>query len=161
MTCVSTTTPLAMPKPEPRTTLPVLRATPGSVRISSIVLRDFAVEILDDTFAGAHDGFRFVAKEAGGADFLFEFAGIGVGEVFWRLVFLVERFGDFVHADVGALRGEDRGDQQLERVFVFQLAGCFGIGFVELLQNRGDPLWIGASANFFRDFRFGLRLFGG
>src|SRR5467141_1710099 len=36
-TCVSTTTPLAIPYAVPSTTFPVFRATPGSVRISSIV----------------------------------------------------------------------------------------------------------------------------
>ena len=40
---------------------------------------------------------------------------------------------DHVHADVGALRGEDRGDEQLERRFVFECAGGTGvIGFQTL-----------------------------
>lgn len=37
ITCVSTTTPSAIPYHDPSTTFPVFRATPGNVRISSIV----------------------------------------------------------------------------------------------------------------------------
>ena len=80
--------------------------------------RDFIAVDLNDCFAGAHDGFGFVAEEAGGANFLFQFGGIGGGEVLRRFVFFEQFLGDFVHANVSALRGEDRGNQQLKRVAV-------------------------------------------
>ncbi len=67
-------------------------------------LWNFAFKVFDDAFARAHDRFRFIAEEPGRADFLFQFTWIGVGEIFRCFVFLVERFGDFVHANVGALR---------------------------------------------------------
>jgi len=37
ITCVSTTTPSAIPYQDPNTTFPVFRATPGNERISSMV----------------------------------------------------------------------------------------------------------------------------
>ena len=141
MTCVSTTTPLAMPKPEPRTTLPVLRATPGSVRISSIVCGTSPWKFSMMPLLAPMIDFVLLRKNPVGRISCSSSLRIGVGEIFWRFVFLVERFCDFVDADVGALRRQNRRDQQLERVFVFQFAVRFGVGFVEFLKNCGDALW--------------------
>ena len=106
--------------------------------------RDFAAEFLEDTFAGADDRFCFIAEESRGANFIFQFGGIGIGEIFWRFIFLIKFLGDLIYAHVGALRGENRGNEQLEGVFVFQFAGGGGIGFVEFGEDGGDPLRVSA-----------------
>ena len=100
--------------------------------------RDFLAEIVDQLLAGALDGLGLVAEETGRADFGFEFARIGVGEIFRRLVFLKERASHFVDADIGALRGEDCRDQQLEGVAMIQRAGDAGIGLVQFRQDGAD-----------------------
>ena len=46
ITCVSTTTPTAIPYQDPNTTFPVFLATPGSVKISSIVSGTFPLKLL-------------------------------------------------------------------------------------------------------------------
>ena len=116
VTCVSTTTPYAMPNAVPNTTLAVFLATPGSVRSWSIVRGTRPPKFFDDFFARAHDGFCFVAEESRGADLLLDFGGIRVGQIFGRGIFLEKSFCDLVDHDVRALRGEDCGDQQLECV---------------------------------------------
>ena len=106
--------------------------------------RDFAAEFLQDAFAGANDRFCFIAEESRGTNFIFQFGGAGVGEIFWRFVFFVKFLGHLIHAHVGALRRENRGNEQLESVFVFQLAGGGGIGFVKLGEDCGDALGVSA-----------------
>jgi hypothetical protein len=51
ITCVSTTTPSAIPYQDPSTTFPVFRATPGNVRISSIVCGTWLPNFSDTTRA--------------------------------------------------------------------------------------------------------------
>jgi len=46
--------------------------------------------------------------------------------------------GHPVHPLVGALRREDRGDQELVRGFVAECRLRGGIGFFEFLQDRSD-----------------------
>src|SRR5437899_506930 len=47
-----------------------------------------------------------------------------------------------IHPLVGTLRGENRGDQQLKGVLVFESASRRWMRFVELGQNCSDPLRI-------------------
>src|SRR5712691_10277705 len=81
-------------------------------------LGDLTPEVFEEGFAGAHDRLGLVAEEAGWANFLLQFAGIGIGEGLGIGIFLVERFGDLIYTHVGALRGKNRGDQELKRIFV-------------------------------------------
>src|ERR1700679_2674428 len=47
--------------------------------------------------------------------------------------------GDNVYGHIGALRGKNRGNQQLKRALVNELAIRFRISFVQPLQNRANP----------------------
>ena len=80
--------PTAMPKAVPSTTFAVFRATPGSVRSSSMVCGTWPVEFLDDFLARAHDRLRLVAEKACRANFSFHLARIRVGEILRRAIFL-------------------------------------------------------------------------
>ena len=128
-----------MPNHDPRTTLAVLRATPGMRSSSSMVCGDLAAELSVTTAAGALDGLGLVAEEAGGADELFELrqgsaamAGRGEG--------LEERRRDHVDAHVGALGGEDGGHQQFPRGAVVEGALGVGVGFVQAFEDGGDAV---------------------
>lgn len=93
-------------------------------------LRHSPAKLFHDGFARTHNGFGFVAEESSRANLLLEVARIRICEGFRRWIFLIERFRHLVYAHIGALRGEDRGNQQLKRVFVLQLAGRGGIRLV-------------------------------
>ena len=69
-TCVSTTTPAAIPYAVPSTTLAVFRAAPGMVSISSIVFGTAPPNSAHHFACRADNRFRFVKKEAGAADIL-------------------------------------------------------------------------------------------
>ena len=51
-----------------------------------------------------------------------------------------------IHALVGALRGKNRRDEQLERVFVLQRAGSRRIRLVEPLENCSHARGIGSTS---------------
>jgi len=57
-------TPLAIPYAVPSTTLRFFRATPGSVRISSIGARHFAAKLFKDGFASRPSPIRLVPEES-------------------------------------------------------------------------------------------------
>src|ERR1017187_1821389 len=86
----------------------------------------FAVMCFRDVLATIADGAGLVAEEAGAANQGFEFRWRRGGEVGGGAITLEKRGGDDVYACVGALGTEDRGDEQLERVFVTQ--GAVGDG---------------------------------
>jgi len=103
-------------------------------------LRDFAAKVGDDLLRGSFDGFGLVAEEAGGADEGFEIGQPGLGHGCGGREALEELRGDHVDADVGALRGEDCGDEKLPGRFVMESAFRVGVGFVEGLENGGDAV---------------------
>ena len=115
--CVSIARP-GTPKALPSTTLAVLRATPGSDVSASMVLG--AAEALRDAARGALDRARLLAIEAGRTHDGLDFGRIRVGQALRRSVLVEEHLGDLVHLLVGALGGEDGGDQQLEGRLVAQ-----------------------------------------
>ena len=84
-TWVSTGRP-GRPKATLRTTLAVLRPTPGSVTRSSSAGGHLAVEALDERRRHADEALRLVLVEAGRADDLLDLAGIGGGEIGRRRV---------------------------------------------------------------------------
>ncbi len=71
--------------------------------------------------------FRFVAIETGGADEGLEVLLRNGGVIGCGAATLEEVLGDEVDALVGALRGEDGGDEELERVRVVELAMGIGV----------------------------------
>jgi hypothetical protein len=68
-------------------------------------------EIVNDYFCGSDDGFGFVAEESRGLDVGLELLGSECGEVLGRWVLLEDDGCDHVYAGVGALGGEDGGDE--------------------------------------------------
>ena len=105
--------------------------------------RYLPTEFVDNGFARAHDGFGFVAKEAGRPNLFLQFSGRGIGKIFGLRIFLVEFLGHLIHAHVGALCGKNRGNQELKRVVVRQFAASRGIGLIELRQDRRYALGVG------------------
>src|SRR6266550_3049119 len=122
-TCVSTTTPLAIPYAVPSTTFAVFRATPGSVSISSIVL------------GTCPPNSSIIALLAPITDFVFQLAWRGVRERLRIRIFLIKRFGDLVHAHIRALRGKNRGNKQLKCILVLQLARGIPVRFVQVRED--------------------------
>ncbi len=117
---------------------------------------NLAGELLDDLLAGALNGFGLGAEKSGGADFGFDLARVGVGEIFGLGILREERGSDQIDAHVGGLRGKNRGDQQLKWIVVNEGAGGRGVGFVELLQDGADALGVGTGG-----LGGGMAIFGG
>ena len=134
-TCVSTTTPDAIPNAVPSTTLAVLRAAPGTVSSWSMSRGISPPKSLRIFLRRADHRLGLVVEEAGGPDVLRQFVLAGGGEILNGRVFLEQAGRHHVHALVGALRGEDGGDQQLPGVRMMQRAGDVG---VHLVQRRED-----------------------
>ena len=78
---------------------------------------------------------RLGAEEAGGLDLRLELGGRGPGERTRVRIALEERRRHLVHALVGALRRQDRRDEQLVGVREMQLGVGAGMLFGELLEN--------------------------
>src|SRR5262249_25635683 len=78
----------------------------------------FPAEPLDNGEAAGPNVFRLILVEARWLDELLEFLDVAASEVLGRLETSEEGRRDEVHAGVGALRREDRGDEQLQRTFV-------------------------------------------
>src|SRR5260370_17738841 len=104
--------------------------------------RDNAAKRIQNCFARADDGYRSVAVTARRTNVLLEFLGVRLSESLRRGILLIERLGDLIHAHVGALRREYRGNQQLKWIVVNQRAGRGGIGGIELFENSADALRI-------------------
>ena len=103
---------------------------------------NLASESFDDGFAGADHGFCLVAEKSCGTDFLLQFGRIGVGESPCIGIFLVQSISHLVYADVGALRGKNGGNHQLQWIGVVEFAHCVGIGLVESAENRSDAFGV-------------------
>ena len=76
--------------------------------------RDLTPEILLDPLRRADDALGLVAEKAAGADFRLQGGPVGVGEVRGGRILTEETGRDHVHPLVGALRGKDGGDEDLE-----------------------------------------------
>jgi hypothetical protein len=92
---------------------------------------DFAVMDLNQGLGGGADIFCFVAEEAGGADEVFDILLLCGGKRSGVRVFFEERGRHHVDAHVGALRGQNGGNEELERAVVVQLAMGVGVGRAE------------------------------
>ena len=87
--------------------------------------------------SGTHgtDIFRLVAVETGGADEGLEFLLRNISVVGCGAAALEKVFGNDVDPLVGALRGEDGGDEKFERVGVVKLAVGVGVDGREPFQK--------------------------
>jgi len=103
-------------------------------------LGNLAMEVGKDFVSGAVDGFGLVVEEAGGADESFELRQGCFGHGRRSREALEEFRCDHVDADIGALCGEDGGDQQFPGRGVDEGALDGGIGFVEAFEKGGDAV---------------------
>ena len=78
---------------------------------------------LDERLRHANDGFGLVPEKAGGLNLLFQHSGIDSRVVGGRAVLREQMWRDQVDPRVGALRGENRRDDELEGVAMVQRAG--------------------------------------
>ena len=108
---------------------------PGETGERLQVAGDLTVMVLDQGLGGGDEVFRFVAEETGRADEVFDVFLFGDGEVTGVRVFFEEGGGHHVDAHVGALRGEDGGDEELECALVVQFAVGVGVGGAEDVEN--------------------------
>ena len=106
-------------------------------------LRDFVVELLADDAACALNGLGLVVVEAGGADEFFNGLDGGFGHGFRGGIGREELGGDHVDAGVGALGGEDGGDEKLPGGFVDEGALGVGVGFAEDFEDGFDAVGFG------------------
>ena len=102
--------------------------------------RDLAAEVLDDLARGPLDADGFVVVEAAGADVLLDLLRIGAGPIGGGFVLPEQLRRDQVDPDIRALGGEDRRDQQLQRVGEMQRDRGIGVGLLQERQNLLDPL---------------------
>src|SRR5439155_19756268 len=84
----------------------------------------------------------FVAKESQAADALLQFTRLRIGVISGGPIFFEQVSGDEVDLLVGALRRENGGDEQFERVGIIQLAMSIRIS---VLQAGNDFLRAGGS----------------
>ncbi len=117
-----------------RTTLPVLRPTPGRVTRSSSVGRHLSPEALRHGRRHADEVLGLRTEEPRRTDELLDVLGVGGGERLRVGIGREERGRDQVDPHVGALRRQDGGHQQLERVLEVQRAELRRAARVHLRQ---------------------------
>jgi hypothetical protein len=98
--------------------------------------RNFATVFLFKEAGSFLDVGGFVAVEAGAAHQFFQFSTVGGGEGSSRWVAGEEGGGDFINEYVGALGGEDGGDEELEGGFMIEGAASIGVG----VAQKGDEI---------------------
>ena len=89
--------------------------------------RHLAAVRLDEHAAAVLDALSLVAKQADPLDVLLQFLQRHCGVVSGPAIFFEQDRSDDVDLLVGALRGENRRDQQLERIAVVEFAMRIGI----------------------------------
>jgi hypothetical protein len=114
-------------------------------------LGDLAVVFLDDVGGGGADGGGFAAEEAGGLDDFFDVGLGGFGECFGGRVFFEEDGSNHIDAHIGALGGEDGGDEEFVSIAMIERAVGVGIKALEFGENLGG-------AGFFLFKRFSRHL---
>ena len=103
------------PSAWPRTTFAVLRPTPGSSTSASIVSGISPPCVSHELGRHAEERARLRAEEAGRLDLRLELVGRGARERRGVGIAREERRRDLVDALIGALRGQNRRDQELVR----------------------------------------------
>ena len=137
-TCVSTTTPSAMPNHDPSTTLAVLRAAPGMVSSSSMVCGTSPPKSLMILRAAPTTDFDLLRKNPVERMSGSSSSGCKAAKCGGCRIFLEEDGRDHVDAHVGTLRGQDGRDQQFPGAVVVQRALHVGVALVEALEDFGD-----------------------
>ena len=84
---------------------------------------------------------RLVVVEAGGPDVLLELLDRHLGEILETGILLKQLLGHHIDAGIGALRTQDRREEQLPRVFTFQKNRRLGtVMLIEPLHDLPDAL---------------------
>ena len=99
-----------------------------------------AAEPIDHELRGSPDRLRLVAEEAGRANVLLQLLHRDRQVILRSPIPGEERRGHHVDALVGALRGENGGDQQLERGSEIERAGGVRVGRRQALADGMDAL---------------------
>src|SRR6266699_1769945 len=128
--------PFTLPEPGAQHHVRGLAPHPGELDQLLHGIRHLAPVALQERLRHPDDRFRLVAEEPGAVNILLEDLGIRRGVVLRRLVLCEQRRGDDVDPSVRGLSGEDRRDEQLERVRVVERAHGVGVGPLE----AGDDL---------------------
>ncbi len=110
----------------------------GDQRIHRV--RDLFAEALGHGFAAGDEMLRFVLKEAGGTNKLFEFGEIGRSQLRRLPIPPKERRRDLVDSLVGTLGGEDRGHKQLPRGTMVEFHLRAWHRALERLRNLSETL---------------------
>jgi len=84
--------------------------------------------------------FRFVLKETGGTNELFEFRKISRSQLCRMPISPKEQWSDLVDSLVGTLGGEDRGHEQLPRGTMVEFHLRAWHGALERLRNLPETL---------------------
>jgi len=108
----------------------------------------FAAVLREECGTHGSDVFGFVAIEAGGADEGFEFLLRDGGVIGSGAAAREEVFGDDINPFIGALGGEDGGDEEFECVRVVELAVGVGVDGREPFEKL--PSHAGCAGGFFR-----------
>ena len=136
-TWVSTTTPEAIPKAVPSTTLAVFRPTPGSSTRTSSSWGTWPPCCSTRTRQQPWMLLALLRKKPVLWMSRFELRERRLGVVGGRAVLLEQVLGDQVHPLVGTLGREDRGHQKLQRVAEIERALGVGIFAAELRRRPG------------------------
>ena len=104
--------------------------------------RHLPAELFNDGFAGSHYGLGFVPEKSRRTNVLFQFAWGRKSERLRIRILLIERFSNLIHAHVRALRGKNRGDQQLKCILMLQLARRIPVSLVQSRKDCSYSLWI-------------------
>ena len=107
----------------------------GEVSEGFEISRNFTVMFPHEGLRGGDEILGLVAEETCGADDVFDVFLFGGSECFGVRVFFEKGGRHHVDAHVGALRGEDGGDEELECALVVQFAVGVGVGGAEDVEN--------------------------
>ena len=120
VTWVSTTTPVALPIRRAQDDVGRLASDSRQFHQQLHLDRDFPVVSIDQLLAAGLDALGLAAKEPGALDFLFELGQRQRGKVGCDGILAKQRPRHDVHPLVSTLGGQNRGDQQLQGIVVFQ-----------------------------------------
>ena len=127
------------PKALPRTTLAVLRPTPGSVTRSSSLPGTSPSNRSTSAAPRPISDDRLVPEEAGRPDQLLQLGAVGARVVGGGAVAGEQRRGDQVDPPSVRLRGQDDRDDQLERVGEVELAVRVRVGLGQHPRHPAGP----------------------
>lgn len=108
----------------------------GGQRVA--ILRHFSAEIADQYLRQGDDILRLAVEQADRLDMLLERVFAEIDHLLGRLDVAEQGTGRLVDADIGGLRGQHDGDQQLIVVAIFQFGDRRRIGFGQAAEKVED-----------------------